>query len=205
MTVSWEGIICFLTQALDLFDAHFTLRAPRVWHAALYACRAGKDAARARALVAAAPDRVVDAAVLGDAAAVCVAAADYDGAADLWTVAAARGLARPELPADDGKIVTVDVHGLTAPLAVGAVVAAARARAALAASDRAPALVVLTGASGVLKPKLATHVTADLGLWLGDEPTTHGGVLVVPGAAVRAFNDRTAAAAAAASPAGAPL
>ena len=63
----------------------------------------------------------------------------------------------------------------------------------------------LTGASGVLKPKLATHVTADLGLWLGDEPTTHGGVLVVPGAAVRAFNDRTAAAAAAASPAGAPL
>ena len=174
----WRG-------ALDVFEARGRAGA-RARHAALEACVAGGDHATAKAVALAAPP---DPQLLRDAARACVAARDFGGAADC----AARA-AKP--PRDDrrAKALAVDVHGLSFPLALGAVVAAARG----ARDDPAPTLVVLTGKGadrrtrpGVLKPRLARALIDDLGLRLGDAGA-HAGVLVVPRSAVAALRARYA-------------
>ena len=174
----WRG-------ALDVFEARGRAGA-RSRHAALEACVAGGDHATAKAVALAAPP---DPQLLRDAARACVAARDFGGAADC----AARA-AKP--PRDDrrAKALAVDVHGLSFPLALGAVVAAARG----ARDDPAPTLVVLTGKGadrrtrpGVLKPRLERALADDLGLRLGDAGA-HAGVLVVPRSAVAALRARYA-------------
>ena len=174
----WRG-------ALDVFEARGGVGA-RSRHAALEACVAGGDHATAKAVALAAPP---DPQLLRDAARACVAARDFGGAADC----AARA-AKP--PRDDrrAKALAVDVHGLSFPLALGAVVAAARG----ARDDPAPTLVVLTGKGadrrtrpGVLKPRLERALADDLGLRLGDAGA-HAGVLVVPRSAVAALRARYA-------------
>ena len=175
----WRG-------ALAVFEARGRAGA-RSRHAALEACVAGGDHATAKAVaLAAAPP---DPQLLRDAARACVAARDFGGAADC----AARA-AKP--PRDDrrAKALAVDVHGLSFPLALGAVVAAARG----ARHDPAPTLVVLTGKGadrrtrpGVLKPRLERALADDLGLRLGDAGA-HAGVLVVPRSAVAALQARYA-------------
>ena len=75
------------------------------------------------------------------------------------------------------QVLTVDVHAMTVPLAVGAVVGA------LQESGDAQAVVVLTGDED-LKPALQSRLEA-LGIGLG--ATANAGALVVPGAEAREF------------------
>ena len=122
----WRG-------ALAVFEARGRAGA-RARHAALEACVAGGDHATAKAVALAAPP---DPQLLRDAARACVAARDFGGAADC----AARA-AKPPREDRRAKALAVDVHGLSFPLALGAVVAAARG----ARGDPPPTLVVLTRA-----------------------------------------------------------
>ena len=181
-------------EALELFEAHATVRKPIVWHAALDACVVGGRNETAKRLVAEMP-YVTESLVL-DAAACCLAAKDFDGLAALWRYGADRGMYRRERPSPDGKIVTVDAHALPATVALGAVVATIRSFRAAGDADPVPSVVVLTGAGdertkarGVLKPKLEAHVKRDLKLWLGNAEKNRG-ILVVPSKALRAYNAR---------------
>ena len=155
----WQG-------ALDL-----PVVGPLSAHAAVEACRAGADADRAVQIVEGleAPSL----ALLADAAAACDG--HVEAAARVWRAGIKAGLYPSPARGDD--VLTVDVHAMTAPLAVGAVVGA------LQESGDAQAVVVLTGNED-LKPALQSRLEA-LGIGLG--ATANEGALVVPGAEAREF------------------
>ena len=102
----WQG-------ALDL-----PVVGPLSAHAAVEACRAGADADRAVQIVEGleAPSL----ALLADAAAACDSS--VEAAARVWRAGVQVGLYPSPARGDD--VLTVDVHAMTVPLAVGAVVGA---------------------------------------------------------------------------------
>ena len=155
----WQG-------ALDL-----PVVGPLSAHAAVEACRAGADADRAVQIVEGleAPSP----ALLADAAAACDG--HVEAAARVWRAGIKAGLYPSPARGDD--VLTVDVHAMTAPLAVGAVVGA------LQECGDAQAVVILTGDED-LKPQLRSRLEA-LGIGLG--ATANAGALVVPGAEARGF------------------
>ena len=157
-------------EALEIFD-DLPVVGPLSAHAAVEACRAGADADRAVQIVEGleAPSL----ALLADAAAACES--NVEAAARVWRAGIKAGLYPSPARGDD--VLTVDVHAMTAPLAVGAVVGA------LQESGDAQAVVVLTGNED-LKPALQSRLEA-LGIGLG--ATANEGALVVPGAEAREF------------------